>query len=72
MHHSAIIWKNQGMHIVLWAAFVTLAEGGSRADRQTQKEEMCEAMECVLTADYTTQDCVSHSGRSWWSDEHTH
>lgn len=50
-------------------AFVTLAVGGgSRADRQNQKEEMCEAMECVLTADCTTQDSVSYSGRTWWSD----
>lgn len=51
-----------------WEAFVTLAVEGSRADRQNQKEEMCEALECLLTADCTTQDSVSYSGRTWWSD----
>lgn len=74
---QSVFLTNQGMHITAQAAFVKLVVvvvvgggggGGSHADRQDQKEEMCEAMECVLTADCTTQDSVRYFGRTWWSD----
>lgn len=62
---QSVFQTNQGLHIIPRVAFVTLAVGGSHADRQNQEEEMCEAMECVLTADYTAQDNVSFSVRLW-------
>lgn len=71
IHHTAPICpsdKSRRAHDSPGGLCDTGSRGGSRADRQNQKEEMCEAMECVLTADCTTQDSVSYSGRTWWSD----
>lgn len=42
---------------------------GRKSCRQTKpKGRNVWSVECVLTADCTTQDSVGYSGRIWWSD----
>lgn len=74
--HQGVILKNPSMYIIpgwpLWHW-----QPGGKSCRQTKPkwERMCEAKECVLTADCTTKDSVKNSGQTaetnTLADKHT-